>query len=56
MEVLEDDIDLVIVAEADLDLVPCEEPEDVLEALVLAEPVTQAVDVLELVILREELG
>ena len=56
VEVLEDDIDRVIVAEADLDLVPCEEPEDVLEALVLPDPVTQAVDVLELVILREELG
>ena len=56
MEVLEDDIDRVIVAEADLDLVPCEEPEDVLEALVLPDPVTLAVDVLELVILREELG
>ena len=56
MEVLEDDIDLVIVAEADLDLVACVEPEDVLEALVLPLPVTLAVDVLELVILREELG
>ena len=56
MEVLEDDIDRVIVAEADLDLVPCEEPEDVLEALVLPDPVTLAVDVLELVTLREELG
>ena len=56
VEVLEDDMDLVIVAEADLDLVPCEEPEDVLETLVLPDPVTQAVDVLELVILREELG
>jgi|LauGreDrversion4_2_1035121.scaffolds.fasta_scaffold40033_3 hypothetical protein len=56
VEVLEDDMDRVIVAEADLDLVPCEEPEDVLEARMLPDPVTQAVDVLELVILREELG
>ena len=56
VEVLEDDMDRVIVAEDDVDLVPCEEPEDVLETLVLADPVTQAVDVLELVILREELG
>ena len=56
MEVLEDDMDRVIVAEADVDLVPCEEPEDVLESLVLPDPVTLAVDVLELVILREELG
>ena len=56
MEVLEDDMDRVIVAEADLDLVPCEEPEDVLEARMLPDPVTQAVDVLELVILREEVG
>jgi hypothetical protein len=49
-------MDRVIVAEADEDLVPCEEPEDVLETLVLPDPVTLAVDVLELVILREELG
>jgi hypothetical protein len=49
-------MDRVIVAEADLDLVPCEEPVGVREALVLADPVTLAVDVLELVILREELG
>jgi hypothetical protein len=56
VEVLEDDMDRVIVAEADLDLVRCEEPEDVLEARMLPDPVTQAVDVLELVILREELG
>jgi hypothetical protein len=56
VEVLEDDMDRVIVAEADEDLVPCEEPEDVLETLVLPDPVTLAVEVLELVILREELG
>ena len=56
MEVLEDDMDRVIVAEADLDLVPCEDPEDVLEARVLPDPVTLAVDVLELVTLREEVG
>jgi len=56
VEVLEDDMDRVIVGEADADLVPCEEPVGVREALVLPDPVTQAVDVLELVILREELG
>ena len=56
MEVLEDDMDRVIVAEADLDLVPCEEPEDVLEARMLPDPVAHALEVLELVILREELG
>lgn len=56
MEVLEDDMERVGVGDIEEDLVPCVEPEDVLEALVLADPVTQAVDVLELVILREELG
>lgn len=56
MEVLEDDMERVGVGDIEEDLVACVEPEDVLEALVLPVPVTQAVDVLELVILREELG
>ena len=56
VEVLEDDMERVGVGDIEEDFVPCVEPEDVLEALVLADPVTQAVDVLELVILREELG
>ena len=56
MEVLEDDMERVGVGDIEEDFVPCVEPEDVLEALVLPLPVTEAVDVLELVILREELG